>query len=170
MTRLNALVVIVVSVLLVAVGASAQFFARDPGVRPGPAGAGRMLDGLTGLQPDLVAAGLEEFQEADPLEEGLGPRFNLDSCVGCHTQPALGGSSPAVNPQVGVATAMGARNVVPSFIKKDGPVREARFKYKADGSRDGGVHALFVISGRRDETGDATGCSIHQEDFEAHVA
>ena len=79
MTRLNALVVIVVSVLLVAVGASAQFFARDPGVRPGPAGAGRMLDGLTGLQPDLFTAGLEEFQEADPLEEGLGPRFNLDS-------------------------------------------------------------------------------------------
>src|SRR5213594_2202818 len=170
MTRLNALVVIVVSVLLVAVGASAQFFARDPGVRPGPAGAGRMLDGLTGLQPDLFAAGLEEFQEADPLEEGLGPRFNLDSCVGCHSQPAIGGTSPAVNPQVEVATAFGARNVVPSFITLDGPVREALFKHKPNGTRDGGVHALFVISGRNDGTADASGCGIQQDDFETQLA
>src|SRR5437773_2495582 len=28
----------------------------------------------------------------------------------------------------------------------------------------------FFAAGRGDETGDATGCSIHQEDFEAHVA
>src|SRR5216110_1090860 len=170
MTRLNALVVIVVSVLLVAVGASAQFFARDPGVRPGPAGAGRMLDGLTGLQPDLFTAGLEEFQESDPLEEGLGPRFNLDSCVGCHSQPAIGGTSPAVNPQVEVATAFGALNVVPSFITLDGPVREARFKHKPNGTRDGGVHALFVVSGRNDGTADASGCPISQDDFEGQLA
>src|SRR5437867_11447925 len=156
MTRLNALVVIVVSVLWVAVGASAQFFARDPGVRPGPAGAGRMLDGLTGLQPDLFTAGLEEFQEADPLEEGLGPRFNLDSCVGCHSQPAIGGTSPAVNPQVEVATAFGALNVVPSLITPDRPVREARFKPKPHGTRHGGVHGLFVVSGRNDGTADAS--------------
>src|SRR5436189_288821 len=170
MTRLNALVVIVVSVLLVAVGASAQFFARDPGVRPGPAGAGRMLDGLTGLQPALFTAGLEEFQESDPLEEGLGPRFNLDSCVGCHSQPAIGGTSPAVNPQVEVATAFGALNVVPSFITLDGPVREARFKHKPNGTRDGGVHALFVVSGRNDGTADASGCPISQDDFEGQLA
>src|SRR5881397_1820976 len=170
MTRLNALVVIVVSVLLVAVGASAQFFARDPGVRPGPAGAGRMLDGLTGLQPDLFTAGLEEFQESDGLAEGLGPRFNLDSCVGCHSQPATGGTSPEVNPQVAVATAFGALNTVPSFITLDGPVREARFKYKPNGTRDGGVHGLFVISGRNDGTADASGCNIQQENFAAQLA
>src|SRR5436189_627477 len=154
MTRLNALVVIVVSVLLVAVGASAQFFARDPGVRPGPAGAGRMLDGLTGLQPDLFAAGLEEFQEADPLEEGLGPRFNLDSCGGCHSQPAIGGTSPSVNPQFAVANKNGATNTVPFFISLNGPIREARFK------SDGGVHDLFTITGRTD----APGCNIAQPD------
>ena len=157
-------------VVLAACAAPPQFSARDPGVRGGPAGAGNSLTTLTTAQKAFFAAGQDAFVEVEGIGDGLGPRFNLDSCVGCHTQPALGGSSPAVNPQVGVATAMGARNVVPSFIKKDGPVREARFKYKADGSRDGGVHALFVISGRRDETGDATGCSIHQEDFEAHVA
>jgi len=45
-------------------------------------------------------------------------------------------------------------------------VREARFKRKADGSPDGGVHALFVISGRSDGAG---GCGIAQEDFQAQV-
>jgi len=50
-------------------------------------------------------------------------------------------------------------------------VREARFKFNADGSRDGGVHALFVVSGRKDpEGGDATGCTAKQENFEAQLA
>ena len=32
-------------------------------------------------------------------------------------------------------------------------MREVRFKYKSDGTRDGGVHALFVISGHPDAAG-----------------
>src|SRR5262249_41809047 len=56
----------------------------------------------------------------------------------------------------------------PSFIRLHGPVREVRFRYKPDGSRDGGVHALFVISGRKDTTGDATGCTVTQDDFEGN--
>ena len=97
---------------------------------------------------------------------GLGPRFNLDSCGGCHTQPAVGGSSPAINPQVEVAKKERAHNEIPSFIKRDGPIREARFKSNPDGTPDGGVHALFTISGRDD----APGCSIQQPDFRAAVA
>ena len=59
---------------------------------------------------------------------------------------------------------------MPSFVALNGPVREARFKYNADGSRDGGVHALFVISGRKDDDGgDATDCTIQQEDFAAQL-
>ena len=58
---------------------------------------------------------------------------------------------------------------MPSFISINGPVREARFKYKADGSRDGGVRGLFTISGRSDGTGDASRCVMQQEDFETHV-
>jgi CxxC motif-containing protein (DUF1111 family) len=143
---------------------------RDPGVRPGPAGAGKMLPRLTENQRALFAAGLADFVEEDGIGSGLGPRFNHVSCVACHAQPAVGGTSPAVNPQVAVATAFSARNVVPSFIRLDGPVREARFRYGADGSRDGGVYALFVISGRVDPTGDASDCDIQQDDFEAHVA
>src|SRR5262249_41165629 len=104
--------------------------------------------------------------------DGLGPRFNLDSCVGCHLQPAPGGSSPAVNPQVTIATAFGANNVVPSFVRPRGPVREARVEYNADGSRDRGGHALFVISGRTAGTpgGDARGCTIVQDNFDAQLA
>jgi CxxC motif-containing protein (DUF1111 family) len=141
--------------------------ARDPGVRSGAAGAGGSLTGLTADQSAFFDAGLDAFLEVDGVADGLGPRFNLDSCAGCHAQPAVGGSSPAVNPQVAVATAFGAGNDVPSFIKPNGPVREARFKRKPDGSPDGGVHALFVISGRTDG---AAGCGIAQEDFETQVS
>jgi CxxC motif-containing protein (DUF1111 family) len=139
--------------------------ARDPGVRPGPAGAGDPLPGLTGPQLKLFQAGQEDFEEADGVGSGLGPRFNLDSCFGCHSQPAIGGTSPALNPQVKVATDYGARNTVPYFVTPNGPVREARYKYNPDGTRDGGVHALFVISGRKDDTGDASKCTITQENF-----
>jgi len=148
--------------------APGQFIARDPGVRGGAPGAGDPLAGLTPAQQAVFDAGRDDFAEQDTLGSGLGPRFNLDSCAGCHAQPATGGSSPAVNPQVGVATAFGARNNVPFFIRPNGPVREVRFKYKPDGSRDGGVHALFVISGRVDPTGNATGCTITQDDFEGN--
>ena len=157
--------------LTLALGASqapGQFIARDPGVRGGAAGAGGMLAGLSTAQQDAFNAGLDDFAEQDTVGSGLGPRFNLDSCAGCHAQPAIGGSSPAVNPQVPVATAYGALNTIPSFIRPDGPVREVRFRYKADGSRDGGVHALFVISGRVDSTGNAAGCRTTQDDFEGN--
>jgi CxxC motif-containing protein (DUF1111 family) len=170
MTRLKVLLTILGVVLLASVAARAQFFARDPGVRSGPAGAGGMLPGLTTNQQAFFATGQDQFEEVEPLAAGLGPRFNLDSCAGCHAQPATGGTSPAVNPQVAGATGFGTRNIVPSFITLNGPVREARFKFTPAGTRDGGVHNLFVISGRNDGTADAGGCTIHQENFEAQLA
>ena len=149
------------------------FAARDPGVRPDPAGAGGMLSGLTDLEQQLFGVGLEAFEEVQSVqgtipqtEPGLGPRFNLDSCAGCHSQPAIGGTSPAVNPQVDTATKEGAYNEVPFFITQNGPVREARFKFKPNGTPDGGVHALFTITGRTD----APGCAILQPDFRAAAA
>jgi CxxC motif-containing protein (DUF1111 family) len=51
--------------------------------------------------------------------------------------------------------------VVPWFITQDGPVREARFKRNPNGTSDGGVHNLFVITGRSD----AAGCDIAQPNF-----
>jgi CxxC motif-containing protein (DUF1111 family) len=169
-TRLGLTVAVVI--LLTAGSAPGQFVARDPGPRwSDPPGAGDPIAGLTDNQKQLFEAGRDDFAEEEIVAEGLGPRFNLDSCAGCHLQPSIGGSSPKVNPQVQVARAFGAMNSVPSFIKADGPVREARFRYKADGSRDGGVHALFVISGRVDgPESDARDCNIRQEDFESEVA
>jgi CxxC motif-containing protein (DUF1111 family) len=143
---------------------------RDPGVRGGTSAAGQPLPGLTQHELDFFEVGLEDFEEAEGIEDGMGPRFNLDGCGGCHEHPAIGGSSPRVNPQFALANAFGARNQVPSFIRPNGPVREARFKFNRDGSRDGGVHALYVISGRVDDTGDATNCTIVQDDFEAQLA
>ena len=146
-----------------------QSSVKDPGVRGGPPGAGGALPGLTTAQFAFFENGLEDFAAAEGVGDGLGPRFNLDSCGGCHAQPATGGTSPAVNPQVAIATAFGARNVVPSFIRPNGPIREARFQKNPDGSPDGGVHALFVISGRVDSTGNASGCNAVQENFEQQV-
>lgn len=79
----------------------------------------------------------------------------------CHSQPAPGGTSPAQNPLIAVATLNGAKNMVPWFVTPKGPVREARFKRNPDGTNDGGVHSLFVITGRSD----AAGCNISQPDF-----
>ena len=155
---------------LVAQPSVAVIVAQDPGVRGGAPGAGGPLPGLTANQVAFFDQGLADFAEEEGVGDGLGPRFNLDSCGGCHAQPATGGTSPATNPQVAVATAGGAHNTVPSFITANGPVREARFVKNADGSRDGGVHALFVISGRVDDTGSAANCNIAQEDFATQVA
>jgi CxxC motif-containing protein (DUF1111 family) len=105
--------------------------------------------------------------EIDTVPEGLGPRFNLDSCAGCHAFPDVGGSSPKINPQVAVATKNGAKNDVPSFINVNGPVREARFVLNPDGKTpDGGVHDLLVITKRSD----APGCNIKQPDFAGELA
>ncbi len=91
----------------------------------------------------------------------MGPRYNANSCSACHSQPAIGGTSPSANPEVALATLDGAQNAVPSFITQSGPIREARFITNPDGTPDGGVHNLYVITGRSD----APGCSITQPNF-----
>jgi CxxC motif-containing protein (DUF1111 family) len=135
--------------------------AVDPGVRGGAAGAGDPIAGLSGRQIAFFNQGKDDFAETEDVGDGLGPRMNLDSCGGCHMQPAVGGSSPAVNPQVAFASKDGGTDVVPAFIRANGPVREARFVENPDGSPDGGVHAIFTITGRAG----ATGCALAQPDF-----
>ena len=149
----------------------ARLAARDPGVRSGAITELNCRASTTGRKRAFMRAGRLSGsgigQGTIPdTEAGLGPRFNLDSCAGCHTHPAIGGSSPAINPQVEVAKKERAHNEIPSFIRRDGPIREARFKFNPDGTPDGGVHALFTISGRDD----APGCFLHQPDFRTAVA
>jgi CxxC motif-containing protein (DUF1111 family) len=143
--------------------------AVDPGVRrsandnttPAPmAGLGSdestfFEDGLARFNTVEVVSGATAFQG-----NGLGPRFNSIQCASCHSQPNVGGSSPAANPLVNVANAAGASNTIPWFITSDGPAREARF-VKSNGVYDGGVHNLFVITGRSD----AGSCNIAQPNF-----
>jgi CxxC motif-containing protein (DUF1111 family) len=147
----------------------------DPGLRGGSANAGAMLPGLTTDQHNAFVIGQSTFAEVDSVSgtlpgesgKGLGPSFNSNSCVSCHGQPASGGSAPLVNPQVRIATLDGATNRIPTFITSSGPVREARFIRNADGSPDGGVHDLFVITGRTDAP---PGFTLAQTDFASQLA
>jgi CxxC motif-containing protein (DUF1111 family) len=148
------------------VSSQSFFGARDPGVRTGAAAAGGAIAGLTANQTTLFSAGQEDFVDEESVADGLGATMNLDSCAGCHMQPAIGGSSPYINPQVAFAAKNGAVNILPSFITPSGPVREARFVRNPDGTADGGVHALFTISGRAD----APGCALAQPDFATALA
>jgi CxxC motif-containing protein (DUF1111 family) len=154
--------------------------AKDPGPRPGAAGAGGFYPTLNATEQAAFANGISQFIQDEPVPDvpqgvgGLGPGFNSTSCGSCHSQPATLGSSPGssspqvpqANPQIAAATEMGATNTIPSFITANGPVREARFVQKSDGTLDGGVHDLFSIAGRTD----APGCNLAQPDFAAQLA
>src|ERR1700732_2992788 len=148
--------------------ATCCFAQSDPGPRGGAPGAGAPIGGLTAGELDFFNNhGVPQFSQVEAVADGLGPRFNLDSCGGCHIHPALGGTSPAVNPQLARAATMAPGNTVPSFITASGPVREARFIRHADGSPDGGVHDIFTIAGRGDKP---IGCAIQQPDFDQQQA
>ena len=75
------------------------------------------------------------------------------------------------NPETLVYSLDGAQNTLPSFITPNGPVREARFKFflnpngSLSSTPDGGVHDLFVISGRSD----AGSCAIKQPNFHENL-
>ena len=153
--------------VLYAINASAT--AQDPGVRHDPTddstpaplvglGADELTffsDGLTRFETIEVVSGATAIQG-----NGLGPLFNSNQCSSCHSQPNVGGSSPASNPLISVANAEGATNSIPWFIVANGPAREARF-VESNGVYDGGVHNLFVITGRSD----AGSCNVAQTTF-----
>ena len=141
------------------------FRASDPGVRGGDPGAGGPIDGLTTRQGVFFDVGKDEFEDVDGVAEGLGPRMNLDSCRGCHVHPATGGTSPSENPQVAFAAKDGGTDRVPFFITLNGPIREARFKFNPDGSRDGGVHNTATLTGRTGTTAPPA-CVLAQPDFD----
>jgi di-heme oxidoreductase (putative peroxidase) len=104
---------------------SVGFAQKDPGVRGGPAGAGKPLPGLTQNELALffegklrttqleavcddcsdVTLGSETSEDPNLAtltnSSGLGARFNGDQCSVCHQQPAIGGSGGFLvpNPQ-----------------------------------------------------------------------
>jgi len=181
MNRRGVSIVVVIAFSLFAPMVFAQV---DPGVRGGAAGAGQPLASVAANSPvgilDFFTAGQDDFEEFESVRGtvagqpgvGLGPRFNSRNCAGCHSQPATGGTSPAVNPQVADASDSGANNVIPSFISVNGPVREARFIFFTNNgvpdqnAPNGGVEDLFTITGRVD----APGCNLAQPGFANAVA
>jgi len=160
--------------------ATAQGVPHDSGPRTGQAAAGGYYPTLNPTEQAIFTNGLGQFTETNDQvprvdgNGGLGPGFNSNSCASCHSQPTALGSSPAPfspqvpqpNPQIAAGLSTGATNTIPSFITSSGPVREARFVRKADGTPDGGVHNLFSIAGRTD----AVGCTLAQPNFAAQLA
>jgi len=84
--------------------------------------------------------------------------------------PGQGTPLPPENPMFRlVPNRFGKRNVVPSFETQYGPIREVRFQYRPDGSRDSSVHQLWVVTGiTKDPT--IPGCAIAQPDFATQQA
>jgi CxxC motif-containing protein (DUF1111 family) len=167
----------------------------DPGVRGGAAGVGGALTGLNSDENNFFFQARRRFEEVDSVNgtvadvdaglpspetgAGLGPSFNGNACAQCHVFPAVGGSSPPVtSPQVTLATLDGATNTVPPFVANGGPVREVRFPLNVGSNTpDGGVHDIYVITGRTDatnqpnaNTGSNTTCTVAQTNFPAQIA
>jgi hypothetical protein len=123
------------------------------------------------------------FPQFHTNSNGLGARHNADQCFLCHAQPTLGGSGGFVVPNPGEAQPLppenpmfrlvpfrsGRRNVVPSFEEQFGPIREVRFKFHPDGTRDGGVHQLWTVTGTNNDP-TIPNCNIVQPDFATELA
>jgi CxxC motif-containing protein (DUF1111 family) len=142
----------------------------DPGVRHAATDGGPPvpLPGLISVEQQFFQDGLNRFTTVEVVSgatstqgNGLGPRFNSNQCSSCHAQPYVGGTSPAANPLYSVVNAEGAGNQMPWFEAENGPVREARF-IRSGGVPDGGVHNLFVVTGRTDVN---SSCNIAQPVF-----
>ena len=156
--------------------------AIDPGVQAANRNTGAGLASLstTDGSEQYFQNGLSRFEAVDAVSNsaniGLGPRFNSTSCGSCHSQPAPGGSGPAVNPQFtftnGTPPLVAPNNTTPSFITANGPTREARFPFFFDSSGNvntsapnGGVEDLFTVTGRPD----AGSCALSQPPFQQAV-
>lgn len=140
----------------------------DPGPRRG-AEAGLPLPGLSADELAFFASARARFAALVSVsgtlpgepDAGLGPRFDLNSCGGCHAYPAVGGASPPFNPEIEMAHLDGATNSIPAFLTLSGPVLVPRFLRNPDGTPDGRVHPMFTVAGRVD----APGCRAVQPDF-----
>ena len=162
--------------------AGISFAQTDPGVQSGSRGTGAALSSvLSDDIPGILAAfndGLSRFQELETVSgganNGLGPRFNSNSCSSCHAQPAVGGSGAASNPQAQfISSGVAPKDQMPYFVTSTGPTVEARFPYffNKNGSANlnspnGGVEDLFTVTGRSD----AGSCSLSQPSFNAAQA
>src|SRR5438093_13126193 len=119
--RVRILFAVLTIVLLgVAQNLPAQFRGpRDPGVRGGAPGAGGMLAGLTADEQEMLADGRADFNEAEEVGDGLGPRLNFKLYVDCHSQQNVDGTWPAANRLFTVMGNIGfrAKHRIQSYIQ-----------------------------------------------------
>jgi CxxC motif-containing protein (DUF1111 family) len=140
----------------------------DPGVQSAGRGTGTALPSVLANNPSGILSffndGLTRFQAVESVSgspagnNGLGPRFNSNSCSSCHAQPAVGGTGAAVNPEFTFpSNGVAPGNTVPTFITANGPTREARFPFFFNqngnpnpNAPNGGVEDLYTVTGRSD--------------------
>lgn len=145
-----------------ALGVFQQFTSVD-GVVSNSGGAGNTGN----CTPADLPPGSTGTIPCDETGTGLGPRFNGNSCVMCHSNPNFLSASGPINPEDaavpllgipsgGVGVLDGATNSLSVFgseISPTGPVREVRFiDLPGTNTTDGTVHDLFTITGRVDAT------------------
>ncbi|HTE88371.1 MAG TPA: di-heme oxidoredictase family protein [Terriglobales bacterium] len=160
-------IIVLLPFTVIQVGAGGPANAVDPGVRRGPLGAGQPIAGLTRQEQTVWNNVNATFKQVNSVTGtgviGLGPRFNSNSCVSCHSQPAPGGASPPSNPLFSVYQLNGAQNTMPFFENQSGAALDARFPFLSDlQTPDNGVHQLFTVTGRTD----AGNCNISQPTFQ----
>jgi hypothetical protein len=159
--------------------AGMAFAQTDPGVQSGNRGTGTAFSSVLSNSPSGILSfftdGQKRFQDVESVSNspagnnGLGPRFNSNSCSSCHAQPAVGGTGAPMNPQFSfTSNGTAPRDTTPYFITATGPTLEARFPFffNSNGSvnynaPNGGVEDLFTVSGRSD----AGTCSLPQPSF-----
>jgi CxxC motif-containing protein (DUF1111 family) len=159
--------------------AGMAFAQTDPGVQSGNRGTGAAFSSVLSNSPSGILSfftdGQNRFQDVESVSNsptgnnGLGPRFNSNSCSSCHAQPAVGGTGAAMNPQFSfTSNGTAPKDTTPYFVTATGPTLEARFPFffNSNGSvnynaPNGGVENLFTVSGRSD----AGTCSLPQPSF-----
>ncbi len=71
---------------------------------PGQTQFGDPLSGLTLTELGLFGAGLDEFENVETADGGLGPIFNNVSCVACHSAGGTGGASAVLVTRFGLVS------------------------------------------------------------------
>jgi CxxC motif-containing protein (DUF1111 family) len=175
--------------VLIALFLAGMAFAQtDPGVQSGNRGTGAAVSSVLSNSPSGILSfftdGQMRFQAVESVSNsptgnnGLGPRFNSNSCSSCHAQPAIGGSGPATNPEFSFPTnGVAPGNTLPSFITATGPTLEARFPFffNSNGTvnynaPNGGVEPLYTVTGRSDAGTCNSATTLPQPSFATAVS
>jgi CxxC motif-containing protein (DUF1111 family) len=168
--------------------APTSYAQTDPGVQSGNRGTGAALSSVLTNSPSGILSfftdGQTRFQAVESVSNspsgnnGLGPRFNSNSCSSCHAQPAVGGTGAATNPEFSFpSNGVAPGNTVPSFITANGPTLEARFPFFFNNNGtvnysapNGGVEDLYTVTGRSDAGTCNSSTTLPQPSFATAVS